>query len=452
MNNAETLNSRKTERFNKQFDEEGFFGPLPVMSGKDAVVAARRLPKSNRNGWDKSFAATYPEYYTIATKPEILDGVAAILGEDIMLWGASVVVRKPGKVHPWHSDIETTGGVGRTVSVWVGLDYVNRNSSLQVISRSHSLGVSIQELRQKEALNRKAVTANQVLAWAKERDTRSELVVCSMKNGDALFFDGNIWHGTDNSNLMGTRAALLLQYATPDRPIRIPDFKNLDWPFRFHETPRPPCIMVRGSDTGFINNMVEPPSSSSWVHQLDLPLAENSETGWQTHRIHAGSFQCMDWMACHASVLSPGEIPHSPHSHKEEEILVVLDGEATLLVGQGEGQTVELLQRGAFTYYPAGHVHTIRNYSNSPITYLMFKWRSMVHNTEKTSLPQWIHRKPVPVLNGTKESVPNWVVNKLMEGPTKYLHEFRVHMSTLLPCGGYEPHSDSYDVALLVLS
>ncbi|MEX1013808.1 MAG: hypothetical protein WDZ80_01445, partial [Candidatus Paceibacterota bacterium] len=40
----------------------------------------------------------------------------------------------------------------------------------------------------------------------------------------------------------------------------------------------------------------------------------------------------------------------------------------------------------------------------------------------------------------------------LFEGPTKYLHKFRAHMSTLLPNGGYEPHSDPYDVALLVLS
>ncbi|MEX0684770.1 MAG: cupin domain-containing protein [Balneolales bacterium] len=452
MEATETLNSQQTRTFKKQFEDDGFIGPLPVMSGKDAVVAARRLPKSNLKGWDKSYAASFPEYYSIASKPEILDVVAAILGDDIMLWGSSLVVRKPGKVHPWHSDIETTGGIGRTVSVWVGLDYVNKNSSLQVISHSHSLGVSIQELRQKEALNRNAITPNQVLSWAKELDSRCKLVACSMKNGDALFFDGNTWHGTDNINLMGTRVALLLQYATPDRPIRIPDFNHLDWPFRFHETPLPPCIMVRGSDTGFVNNIVEPPASSSWIHQLELPLADNPETGWQTHPIYAGSTWSMDWMACHASVLSPGKRPHPPHSHREEEVLVVLDGEAAIMAGQGESQTREILQRGTFVYYPDGHVHTIKNDSDSSITYLMFKWRSLVQHTENTSLPHGTHGIPDPRRNGTKEHVSDWKVNKLFEGPTKYLHKFRAHMSTLLPNGGYEPHSDPYDVALLVLS
>ena len=35
-------------------------------------------------------------------------------------------------------------------------------------------------------------------------------------------------------------------------------------------------------------------------------------------------------MGCHVSVLSPGRCPHPPHSHVEEELLIILDGEANV--------------------------------------------------------------------------------------------------------------------------
>ena len=43
-----------------------------------------------------------------------------LLGDDIILWGASVMIRKAGDVHDWHTDIESSARDGRFVSVWVG--------------------------------------------------------------------------------------------------------------------------------------------------------------------------------------------------------------------------------------------------------------------------------------------------------------------------------------------
>jgi hypothetical protein len=83
-----------------------------------------------------------------------------------------------------------------------------------------------------------------------------------MTDGDALFFDGRLWHGSHNVSGKARRA-LLLQYAPPDNPIRIPDLKFLDWPFKLLEAPRPPCLLLRGRDTAGVNRIVPPPVPGS---------------------------------------------------------------------------------------------------------------------------------------------------------------------------------------------
>ena len=37
----------------------------------------------------------------------------------------------------------------------------------------------------------------------------------------------------------------------------------------------------------------------------------------------------------------------------------------------------------------------------------------------------------------------------LIDGPTRYLRKLGSHLTVLQPGDGYEPHSDSYDVAIV---
>jgi len=456
MENTGTILNDADQVFKEQFEINGFAGPVKIFPGALAEKLSKQLSKSASPVWSKGHAVSSRDYYDIATNPAILDHVSVILGEDVILWGASMVSRQPGNVHPWHSDMETVGGTGRTVSVWLGLDNVNYNLSLQVIRHSHKFGVTVQEMRHKTGIDRSDVKPELVLKWAKEMDSRAKLLTCSMNNGDAIFFDGNLWHGTDNLNLTGTRKALLIQYASPDRLIQAPSYKHLDWPFQFRDDIRPPCLMVKGSDKFGLNDIVEPPSSSSniksWIVQLDLPLQDDKEKGWKPHHIHYGFSPAMDTLTCHVSVLSPGRTPHPPHRHPEEEILIVLDGKATILIGDDVDQQSKTMHRGEFVYYPGGQTHTIRNDSNSNITYLMFKW----HNKNVKQSGDLLQTS---IVNQSNENGPSrnfesrsWTVRRLLQGKTEHLSKLHSHMSILKPGGGYEPHADNYDVALLVLS
>ena len=117
---------------------------------------------------------------------------------------------------------------------------------------------------------------------------------------------------------------------------------------------------------------------SSWIKELP-PLVENKQTGWKPYPIFSGSTRCLDEFSSHMSILSPEITPHEPHSHQEEELLIMLSGEADIVRPDKEIaniETREIIRPGSFVYYPAFQPHTIHNVSKKPATYLMFKWQT----------------------------------------------------------------------------
>jgi mannose-6-phosphate isomerase-like protein (cupin superfamily) len=149
-------------------------------------------------------------------------------------------------------------------------------------------------------------------------------------------------------------------------------------------------------------------------------------------------------------VLSPGYSPHAPHAHADEEILIVLDGEAEVVIAQDESgldARRERLGTGSFVYYPAFQFHTIHNAIATPITYLMFKWTGTLRETEaplETTLNK-IGRI------GQTTNVP-LATEVVFEGPSHYLAKLHAHMTELQPGAGYARHADDHDVAIIVLS
>jgi quercetin dioxygenase-like cupin family protein len=429
----------------EQFTQSGYLGPLRVLSKDDCrrFLRAVDLRPQEALDWDKGLAPASRAYFEVATQPAILDVVSELLDGDVILWGASIQRRVPKAVHAWHSDIETSDPDCRTVSVWIGLEHTTPASSLLVVSGSHHFGVTVQQVRDDYGRERDALDVDELVAWGRERDGRSELVPVPTTDGEAVFFDGRLWHGTHNVSRR-TRRALLLQYAAPDSAIRIPDLSYLDWPFRQLESPRPPCLIVRGSASVGSNRVVPAPlpngrvrvelQLTSRIHPLRLPLDLDEQTGWKPYAAFKGSTADLAVLSCHTSVLLTDRSPHPPHTHAEEELLLLLAGEAELDLPERGPMP---LAPGEFVYYPTGFAHTLRTTSAEPATYLMLKWRGEATPSED-NLPF-----------GRFETVGESRV--LIDGPTRYLRKLQSHVTVLQPGDGYEPHADSYDVAIVML-
>lgn len=403
--------------------------------------------------WVKGRAATSRLVYEVATLPEVLDPVKAALGRDVVLWGASVVTRAPREVHPPHVDIETSAPESRALSVWVGLENTTRESSLSLVAGSHRYGETIQQAAAAEGRRRGEYTQEDLLAWARRRDPEAALVALDMNDGDAIWFDGRLWHGSDNRSGR-RRTALLLQYAAADTAIHIPDLTVLEHPFRFQADPRPPCIVVAGDGHAGVNRIVPPPAPvdgslphlSSWIRELALPLELDESTGFTPHHIFRGSTANTVWLSCHASALAGGFSPHEPHTHSDEEVLIVLDGRAELVIGAGRDRKTVPVEPGMLAWYPAGFPHTIRGVGDTPVHYLMLKWTA---NGEPVAEPL---DAAVHDLRGIQVGAEGGFRHApVFDGATGQLTRLECHLSELDPGSGYEPHVDAHDVAIVLL-
>lgn len=445
----------------RQLEERGFAAPVAIFDGAECRRLLDRLradPPRPRE-WGKDLAVSSRLMYEIAADPRIADRVAAVLGPEVVLWGASLLERPPGAEHPWHSDIETATAQG-TVSVWIGLEGACRASALSLVPYSHRFGVTLQQEARDAGKRRGEASTEDVAEWARRRHRLSGVVLPDVTDGDAILFDGRLWHGSHNTTA-STRTALLLQYARASTPIRIADLSRLEWPVRLLEEPRPPCLVIRGEHPGDSPNRIAappPPVGSGAAappletssRAIELPLAGDPATGWKPHPCFLGATPNLASMSCHVSVLEPERCPHPPHQHPEEEILVVLDGEADLVLVDGAGEEeVHRVQRGDFAYYPAGQLHTLRTPAGARATYLMFKWTGRAGDAADP-LATSVIRHDGPAGSET-DAGEGFVPRFVLESPTRWLRRLHCHLSTVAPGAGYEPHVDDHDVALVLL-
>lgn len=449
----------------EEFQEKGYLAPVPILNRWQVRQWIQRLKDCPRpEGWSKSRASYYPAYAQLAQQPRIVNIVTQLVGKNVILWGASLVRRQPGEDHPWHSDVETAYGDGKTVSVWIALRNVSSQSGLQLVSGSHMFGASVQELRYLHDVERSDMSNSQIMDWARLYNAKSEIRQPGLDVGEAVFFDGRIWHGSINHTRSAARLAVLLQYATPDVPIRVCESAYMS-PYLCTGDPKPTCILICGQDNSGVNTVVPSQAMdyemrrktqktfmSTVTKQMELPLKENSETGRQSYQLGGGITPSVDRMNFHMSILSPGVMPHEPHSHLDEELLIMLDGEADLVMVPENitgKQVRHRLKAGSMVFYPAFYTHTIHNTGTVPATYLMYRWRASLPARQESNAS--VHQFDFPELSVENRHTKSWDGRSIFSFPTRHLKQLRCHVSLLQPGAGYKAHRDRYDVAILLL-
>jgi len=439
------------------FARDGFLGPIQLLRPDDCRAIMIRLAREDDPAahWAKGNFSPWL-LGQIAANARLMALLPAILGDNVILWGASLVRRAPEMLHPWHVDIESAAPGGRFVTAWIGLENTTRESGIRLIAGSHRCK-TIQQVRAEKHVSRDEQSSVSAESWASEEDPETRLVQPDVKDGDAILFDGRMWHGSFNAS-KEIRTALLLQFAAADSPVRIPD--GLDWPFRFLADPLPPVALIHGKADGRVNRVIgaAPPQQAampvlpSSIRRLQLPLAEQPGGGWRRYPLLRGSTAAVDSMSCHAAVLSPGFSPHPPHAHADEELLILLSGEADLLVADRpsyEGARPLHVTAGDFAYYPPGQHHTIRNAGDAPVTYMMFRWRTGGGASAAERLGATLFRAPAPA---EPRQGQGFAIARVLSAPTRWLRKLNCHMSRLEPGAGYAPHADPYDVAIIVRS
>ena len=91
-----------------------------------------------------------------------------------------------------------------------------------------------------------------------------------------------------------------------------------------------------------------------------------------TRKVFQAPTATLDELECHITTLNPGETPHPPHKHADEEIVIIKEGTVESLVN-GQLKTVG---PGSIIFQAANQMHSIRNVGKTPATYHVFKWNS----------------------------------------------------------------------------
>ena len=97
---------------------------------------------------------------------------------------------------------------------------------------------------------------------------------------------------------------------------------------------------------------------------------KQSEAFGEVRHFVEGSTDQLKGLSVGSIELKPGQAPHPPHTHPEEELLIVTDGHAEISL---EGK-VTPVGPGSVMYAGSNHLHGIVNTSAAPMTFFWVKW------------------------------------------------------------------------------
>jgi len=74
-------------------------------------------------------------------------------------------------------------------------------------------------------------------------------------------------------------------------------------------------------------------------------------------------------LECHITTLNPGESPHPPHKHPDEELMIIKDGTLEAL----QGDKTNIVTTGGLIFEASNEFHGLKNVGSTPATYYVIK-------------------------------------------------------------------------------
>jgi len=105
--------------------------------------------------------------------------------------------------------------------------------------------------------------------------------------------------------------------------------------------------------------------------RLDVDSGQPTKIG-STRKFFQVPTATLDELECRVTTLNPGETPHPPHKHPDEEIVIIKEGTVEFVMN---GQT-HTVGPGSVVFQASNQLHGCRNVGSTPATYHVVKWNS----------------------------------------------------------------------------
>lgn len=161
-----------------------------------------------------------------------------------------------------------------------------------------------------------------------------------------------------------------------------------------------------------------------------------------------GSTTSLSYFEVHASTLEPGKAPHPPHTHTDqEELIIVKEGQVKITI-KGESK---ILGPGSIAYAMPGDEHGIENAGTSAATYYIFKYKSKLplnmERAKQNGGSFMINRNDLAQSKTDKGSRRDFF-NKA----TSQLEKFEMHTTALNPgLDSHAPHTHKEEEIILLI-
>lgn len=201
-----------------EFDAAGIAFPIPVLSAaelQDVRDQYARLVDA-QGGALRRFDSSHFYFgwaYDLATHPRIVDAVASLIGDDVLVWG-SLILSKPPRDDAfiaWHQDGAYAGFLGDApaVSAWIALsDSTIESGCMRVVPGSQKTKLAHLE----KGDPRNMLSHGQEIEV--EVDERSAVDV-ELRAGEMSLHHVDIVHGSNPNHAAWWRTGFIVRYTTP---------------------------------------------------------------------------------------------------------------------------------------------------------------------------------------------------------------------------------------------
>ncbi|WP_168735704.1 phytanoyl-CoA dioxygenase family protein [Cohnella fermenti] len=235
----------------EQFKKDGFCGPVQALTLAEANKYNQLFfetlgmspfepgpTQANLSAWHQR----YRWAYDLAAHPAIVDPIAQILGDDVVLWAMHFWYKEPGnpKFIPWHQDINywpMEPAVNATA--WVTLGYsLTENGCLRLIPGTHLERVEHVRIGDESSAFEQGI--------GEERIDESKAVDMEMTPGQVVYFNEATFHGSKANLSEIPRVAFSIRYTTPEVTFKMDDWNG--------DKSRIRTYLVRGVDRYHLND------------------------------------------------------------------------------------------------------------------------------------------------------------------------------------------------------
>lgn len=184
-------------------------------------------------------------------------------------------------------------------------------------------------------------------------------------------------------------------------------------------------------------------------------MEEDPETGWAIGILFFGPTSFLGELCVHTGLLSGHVMPHPPHCHEHEELIIALS-ENIEFVGcdaDSDVQYARPVDRGSLLFTGSNIPHSVRNNASHPATYFHLRWKNTATGFPSEMQHLEFYYSPGSRSGDFKSSThEDSETIEIYSGPTRYLPRLRALFTRILPGGVIPSHSHAHEVTFLFIS